>query len=123
MVSKIKDKFLLVDYKHNLCRQVQTLRKKDTFVHEYTEEFFNSLFRLGIKEMKHQQVARYVNGLNYLIQHEMSTHYLCIVDEAYQVSLKVEDKVDKKRQHKLRGKGLRGKGKVKIARVIQAIHQ
>jgi hypothetical protein len=32
MVTKIKDKFLLVDYQQNLFRQVQNLRQRETFV-------------------------------------------------------------------------------------------
>jgi hypothetical protein len=37
MVSKIKEKFLPVDYQQNLCKQVQNLRQKETSVCEYTK--------------------------------------------------------------------------------------
>ena len=90
MVTKVKEKFLPVDYQHNLFWQVQNLRQRETFVPKYTEEFFRMSLRAVLKEPKFQQVARYVNGLKYLIQNEMSTHYFRIVDEAYKVSLKVE---------------------------------
>jgi hypothetical protein len=40
MVTKIKEKFLHVDYQQNLYRQVPNLWQKETYVHEYTEEFF-----------------------------------------------------------------------------------
>jgi len=33
MVSKIKEKFLLIEYQQNLCQQVQNLGQKETFVH------------------------------------------------------------------------------------------
>jgi hypothetical protein len=38
MVSKIKEKFLHVDYQQNLCKQVQNLRHKETYVREYTKD-------------------------------------------------------------------------------------
>jgi hypothetical protein len=50
MVSKIKEKFLHVDYQQNLCKQVQNLWKKEAFVREYMEEFFKLSLRSGMKE-------------------------------------------------------------------------
>ena len=105
MVSNIRDKFLHMDYQQNLCRQVHNLRQKNVPMHEYTEDFFRMSLRLGIKDPEYQHVARYVNGLNYAIQDEMSTHYFRTMDEAYQVSLKVEDKAERKVRQKFRGKG------------------
>ena len=87
------------------------MRKKDTHVRECTEEFFRLSLRSGIKELEYQCVARYMNGLKYLIQDEMGTHYFRTVYEAYQISLKVEEKVDRKTQKKLRGRGPRGRGR------------
>jgi hypothetical protein len=40
-VRKIKDKFLHDDYQHNLCKHVQNLKQKETFVPEYTRSFSN----------------------------------------------------------------------------------
>jgi hypothetical protein len=37
-----------------------------------------------------------MNGLKYHIQDEMSMHFFHNVDEAYQVSLKVEENIDRK---------------------------
>ena len=62
---------------------------------EYTEDFFRMSFRSGIKEPGYHRVGRYVNGLKYAIMDEMSTHSFCTVDEGYQVSLKVEEKVER----------------------------
>jgi hypothetical protein len=108
MVTKIKEKFLPVDYQQNLFRQVQNLRQRETYVREYTEEFFRLSLRAGLKEPEFQRVARYVNGLKYLIQDEMSTHYFRTVDEAYQVSLKVEENIERKTQPRGRGRGFKG---------------
>ena len=41
------------------------------------------------------------------------------MDEAYKVTLKVEEKVDTKIQQKLRGKGPRGRGRTSISKVIK----
>ena len=68
----------------------------------------------GIKELEFERVARYMNGLIYQIQDAMSTHYFCNVDEAYQVALRVEEKIDRKLQQKNRGRALRGRGKVNV---------
>jgi hypothetical protein len=116
MVRKIKEKFLHVDYQQNLCKQVQNLRQKETYVCEYTEEFFKLSLRSGIKEPEYQRVARYVNGLKYHIQDEMSTHYFRNVDEAYQVALKVEENIDRRLRQKFQGKGTRGRGRASVAK-------
>lgn len=46
----------------------------------------------------------------------MSTHYFQTMDEAYQISLKVEEKLNRKWQQNCRGNNLRGKGTAKVAR-------
>ena len=47
----------------------------------------------------------------------MSTYYFRTIEEAYHVSLKVEEKVDRKAQQKLREKGPRGRGKNNTVKV------
>jgi hypothetical protein len=74
MVSKIKEKFLPVDYQHKLCRQVYNLKQKETSMCEYTEVFFKLSLRSGIKEPKYQRVVRYMNGLKHRIHDGMSMH-------------------------------------------------
>jgi len=56
-------------------------------------------------------MLRYANGLKYEIQDEISMHLFQTVDEAYQVSLKVEKKIRIKQQQKLYGKILEGRGR------------
>jgi hypothetical protein len=41
-------------------------------------------------------VARYANGLRFQIQDEMSTHYVHNVDEAYQIVVRVDEKLSRK---------------------------
>lgn len=38
-------------------------------------------------------VAIFINGLNYAIQDELVIHHVTSVDEAYQLALRVEDKL------------------------------
>ena len=40
MVNKVKNKFLLPDYKVSLLRKMQNLKQKDMTVKEYTKEFY-----------------------------------------------------------------------------------
>jgi len=53
MVSKIKEKFLPVEYLQNLCKQVQNLMQKETYVREYIEEFLKLSLESGVKEPKY----------------------------------------------------------------------
>ena len=50
----------------------------------------------------------------------MSTHYFHTIDEAFQVSLKVEEKVNRKAQQKLRGKGPQGRGRTRTDKVNES---
>jgi hypothetical protein len=104
MVGKIKEKFLPVDYQQNLCKQVQNLKQKEISLREYTKEFFKLSLRSRMKEPQYMRVERYVNGLKYQTQDEMSTHYFQNVDEGYQVALKVEEKISRRIRHKFEGK-------------------
>ena len=84
------------DYQLNIPRQLQNLRQKAMIVKEYTEEFFRQNIRSGHTEGGLERVSRYINGLRYDIQDELSLLNLKTVEEAYQVSLKVEEKLLRK---------------------------
>jgi hypothetical protein len=98
---------------------VQNLRQNETYVHEYTEEFFKISLRSGIKEPEYQRVERYVNGLKYQIQNDMSMHYFHNVDEAYQVSLNVEENIDKRLRQKFRKKELEAEEKQVLLKIVK----
>jgi hypothetical protein len=111
MVAKIKDKFIPKDYQLNLFRRLQNLRQKGLSVKEYTEEFYKLNIRAGHKENDEEKVARYINGLRYEIQDEISMITMRTVEYAYQVALKEEEKLARKKSQKNRGKNPnRGKG-------------
>jgi hypothetical protein len=72
MVANMKAKFIPKDYQITLFRRMHNLRQKLMTVKEYTEEFYKINIRAGHRENDHEKVARYMNGLQYDIQDEMS---------------------------------------------------
>jgi uncharacterized protein YjbK len=65
-------------------------------VKEYTEEFYKLNIRVGHHESNDEKVARYMNGLRYEIQDEMSMMTIRTVEDAYQMALKAEEKLSRK---------------------------
>jgi hypothetical protein len=72
MIAKMKAKFIPGDYQIYLFKRMQNLRQKLLTVKEYTEEFYRLNIRAGHRESDDEKVARYMNGLRYDIQDEMS---------------------------------------------------
>jgi hypothetical protein len=62
-------------------------------VKEYTEEFYKINIRAGHRESDDEKVARYMNGLRYDIQDEMSMITLRTIEYAYHMALKAEEKL------------------------------
>jgi uncharacterized protein YjbK len=60
--------------------------------------------RAGHKENDEEKVSRYINGLRYEIQDEISMMKMRTVEDAYQVALKEEEKIGKKEESKEQGK-------------------
>jgi hypothetical protein len=73
-------------------------------VKEYTKVFYKINIRAGHRESDDEKVDRYMNGLRYDIQDEMSMITLQNVEDAYQMALKAEEKLSQK-------KGQRGRGR------------
>ena len=111
MVSKMKGKFFPKDYQLNLFRQLQNLKQKGMTIKEYTEEFNKLSVRSGHVEDDLEKVARYINGLRYEIQDEISLLNLKSVEDAYQAALRAEEKLVCKQNQRNRGKNpAKGKG-------------
>jgi hypothetical protein len=66
-------------------------------VKEYTEEFYRLSIKAGQKENDDEKKTRYMNGLRYEIQEEISMMYVSKVEDAYQAALKAEEKLDRKK--------------------------
>jgi hypothetical protein len=65
-------------------------------VKEYTEEFYRLNIRAGHRERDDEKVARHLNGLRYEIQDELSMVTIRMVEDTYQMDLKVEEKLSHK---------------------------
>ena len=63
---------------------------------KYTDEFFKLTIQSERVEEEEETVARYINGLSYAIQDELVIQHVTSVDEAYQLALRVEEKLDRR---------------------------
>ena len=95
-MDKLKKQFIHVDYELDLFKKMQGLKQAGRLVQEYTEEFYRLLIRAGHAEANKEKVARYLSGLRPSIQEELSLVRMMSVEEAYQFSLRVEEKLNKR---------------------------
>ena len=65
-------------------------------VKEYNEEFYKINIRAGHPESDDEKFSRYMNGLRYDIQYEMSMMTIQTVEDAYHMALKAEEKLSQK---------------------------
>jgi uncharacterized protein YjbK len=71
---------------------------------EYTEEFYRLNMRTRQRERDEERVTRYINGLRYEIQDELSMMSVRTMEDAYQFALKAEDKLARKHNQRERVK-------------------
>jgi hypothetical protein len=64
---------------------------------EYTKEFYRLNIKVGQKENEDEKIVRYINGLRYEIQEEISRTYVSKVEDVYQAYLKAKDKLVRKK--------------------------
>ena len=88
---------------------MQNLRQRLLTVKEYTEEFYRVSIRARKFQDTPEKTARYVNGLKLEIQDEIGILSPKTVEEAYQMALKVEEKLLRNQSAKGRG-NFHGKG-------------
>jgi hypothetical protein len=104
MIAKMKAKFIPRDYQITLFRRMQNLRQKLMTVKEYTEEFYRINIRAGHRESDDEKVVRYMNGLRYEIQDEINMATIRMMEDAYQIALKDEEKLSHKQSQQGRGR-------------------
>ena len=105
MVDKLKKQFIPVDYELDLFKKMQGLKQVGKSVQEYIEEFYRLLIRPGQAEENKEKVAHYLSGLRPSIQEELNLVRMTNIEEAYQFSLRVEEKLNKKFEGRQRGHG------------------
>jgi hypothetical protein len=103
IVAKMKAKCIPKDYQINLFRRMQNLRQKGMTMKEYTEEFYRLNIRAGHRESDDEKVTRYMNGMRYEIQDEMSMMTIRNVEDAYLVAMRAEEKLARKQSQRGRG--------------------
>ena len=69
-------------------------------VKEYTEEFFKLSIRAGQVQGNIERVARYINGLRFEIQDDISFLNLKTIEDVYHSSLRVEENLLRRQNHK-----------------------
>ena len=89
---------------------MKNLKQKLMTVKEYTEELYKLNIRAGHRDIYDEKVARYLNGMRYDIQDEMSMVTIWTVEDAYQMALKAEEKLSRKQGQRGRG-GIQPRGK------------
>ncbi|KAL4196278.1 hypothetical protein AMTRI_Chr04g245380 [Amborella trichopoda] len=83
MKSRLKEKFLPIDYTQMFFSQFNNLRQETKSAAEYTKEFYKLIARNDIQETEEQLVSRYV----------VEMHQLWKINDDYQLALKVEVKL------------------------------
>lgn len=111
MMDKMKDKFLPDDYKVQLYKKMQGLKQKDMDVQKYTEEFHKLDIRAAHDEDVEEKVARYLGGLRYNIQDEMSMATPRTLEECYKLAMKAEDKLKRRQERQSGRKGQTNRGR------------
>ena len=104
MVEKMRAKFFPKYYQLSLYRQVHNLSQRLLMVREYTKEFYKVNLRAGYAKESAEKDTRYVNGLRMDIQEYISMISPRTMEEAYQCTLREEEKTTRK-QNFSRGHG------------------
>jgi uncharacterized protein YjbK len=65
-------------------------------IKEYIEEFYRLNIKTGQRERDEEKVTRYINGLRYEIQDKINMMSVRTMEDAYQFTLKVEEKLARK---------------------------
>ena len=105
MVTKVKEKYLPKDYEIQIHKKRQGLKQKDLDVTTYTKEFQKLCLRSRMQEDETIKVARYLGGLKWSIQEEISLWTPTIVHKCFQLALKIEEKNRKKGEFNSKGRG------------------
>ncbi|XP_042488832.1 uncharacterized protein LOC122068982 [Macadamia integrifolia] len=90
MRQLMRKRFLPPNHRQLMYQQLQNCVQGTRTVTEYTNEFLRLQTCCNSKETEDQQVARYINGLRYVVQDRMALQTVWSVDEAQSLALWVE---------------------------------
>jgi len=90
MKEQLKEKYLPIDYEQMMFEEMLQLRQGSLTVDQYTDRFHELTVRSRIAETDQQTLARYRNGLRGELYKEMLIARLIMVEEAYQLALRIE---------------------------------
>lgn len=62
---------------------------------EYTKEFHKILIRTRHLEVTKEKIARYINGLRSRVQEEIEIVRVVTMEDAYQITLNIEERLNK----------------------------
>ena len=68
MVTKLKAKFILTNYKLELFKRLHNLKQKDMNMKYYTKEFYKLTIWSRHRELSKEKIDRYINGLRFNVQ-------------------------------------------------------
>ena len=77
-------------------KKLQNIRQRDLDVSAYTQKFHNLTLRAKVYEIEKKKLARYVNGLKYSIQDELTLITLGSIHQCFNMALKIEEKHKRK---------------------------
>lgn len=105
MVAKLKGMFLLVDYAIQMYKKLQGLKQRDIDVKNYTKEFYKLSIRVGHMEDDVEKVARHLSGLWFNIQDELTLENPWTVEECFQLAIRTEEMLKRRKDKQTRVKG------------------
>jgi hypothetical protein len=123
MKNLLKGRFLPADYDQILFIQFQNCVQGNRTVSEYTEEFLRLQVRCNLAETEDQQVARYINGLNDIIQDRFGVQQIWSIDQAQALALKAERLVKTRKASKAPYSPMEGSTRSHSHRVEEKITQ
>lgn len=113
MAARLKAEFLPSDYEVQVYRKMQSFKQREVDVSAYTEEFHRLSLRCKNQESESRKVERYINGLKYNLQDEISIMAPETFSKCFQMALRAEEKLKRKSEQQNRGRGsknFRGRG-------------
>ena len=111
MKAEIRKQFIPDDYEMLVHKTLQNHKQGDLDVSTYTQEFHNLTLRAKVYKTEKQKLTRYVNGLKYSIQDDLTLITLASVHQCFNMALKIEEKHKRREDTNNRGRGNNSRGR------------